>query len=195
MPTSQTTFAKRSSAAPLIPLGLVGFVLAVSGCNEGQEAQFNWPDWARPDRAESTTTQPAVPEPVDLLLPHSLRIHPFTGTRTFDETGGVRGIEVRLEALDAFGDSTKAFGDFRFELYAYHPDQPDHRGRQINIWDISLSEPRSNAIHWDKVHRNYLFKLRWDEPMQVGRRFVLGAVFTSPFTDRLFAQRIFTAGE
>ena len=37
---------------------------------------------------------------------------------------------------------------------------------------------------------------RWDlNPIPVGQRFVLVAVFTSPFTQRLFAERVFVSGQ
>ena len=136
-----------------------------------------------------------VPLPIDLLLPHSIRVHSFTGTRTFSKEGNLEGVEVRLEALDATGDRTKAFGTFRFELYAYDRHRPENRGAQLAVWDLDLLEPRANLVHFDRVYANYLFKLEWDRPLQVGRRFVLVAVFSSPFTERLTDQREFVAGE
>jgi len=177
----------RSMSLAVIIIALV----ICPGCRDGNEKLIipRWPSLQRP------TTQPSVPQPISLLLPHGLRIHPFTGTRTFDEHGGIKGIEVRIETLDAFGDPVKAFGDFRFELYTYRPGNPERRGEQINLWEASLLDPKLNAIHWDKVHRTYVFRLKWTEPIPVGRKLVLAAVFSSPFTDRLFAQRVFTCGE
>ena len=32
-------------------------------------------------------------------------------------------------------------------------------------------------------------------PIPVGRKFVLQAVFTSPFTERMFAERVFISGQ
>ncbi len=137
----------------------------------------------------------SVPGPINLLLPHEIRIHPFTGTRTFDEAGGVRGIEVRVEARDAYADPTKAFGEFRFELYDYKPNRPDHRGDRLAMWRESLLEPEKNLVHWDEITRTYEFKLQWARAIPVGRRFVLVAVFDSPFTRRLFAERTAISGE
>ena len=48
------------------------------------------------------------------------------------------------------------------------------------MWDVSLA---------------YKFRLRWDQGIPVGRRFVLVTTFTSPYTERLFAERLFVAGE
>ena len=144
----------------------------------------------------SATGEPQkVPSPINLLLPRKVRIHPFTGTRTFDQAGGVRGIDVRIEARDAFDDPTKAFGDFRFELYSYRPYSPDPRGQRIASWHESLMATKKNLRHWDGIAKRYQFKLVWDQPIPVGDRFVLAATFTSPFTDRLFDQRVFVSGQ
>ncbi len=136
-----------------------------------------------------------VPEPINLLLPQTIRVHPFTGTRDFDKTDGSRGLEVRIEALDAYQDSAKAFGNFRFELYNHREENPDGKGERISSWDVDILDPQDNVVHWDKVHRNYLFKLQWDKPIPKGKRFMLAAVFESPFTERLFDERVFVSGK
>ena len=136
-----------------------------------------------------------IPAPVNLLLPSKIRIHPFTGTRTFDESGGVRGIDVRIEAIDAFGDPQKAFGDFRFELYSFEPFSLDPKGGRIASWHESLIDPKKNLVHWDGIAKRYQFKLQWNEAIPVGQKFVLVATFSSPFTERLFDQRVFVSGQ
>ena len=146
-------------------------------------------------KSHAAAKSQAVPEPISFLLPKTIRIHPFTGTRTFDEAGGVRGIDVRIEAADSYGDATKAFGDFRFELYQFQPNSPDPKGRRIATWQVPLLEPKANLVHWDSITRTYEFKLQWDEPIPVGERFVLVCVFSSPFTERRFAQRVFVSGQ
>jgi hypothetical protein len=139
--------------------------------------------------------QTQAPKPLDMLLPTEIRIHPFTGTRTFDEAGGIRGVEVRMEAVNAFGESTNAFGIFTFQLYSFRNDSADHRGELINSWEQSIMEPQVNAVHWDHITRSYLFKLQWYRGIPVGRRLVLVASFTSPYTPRLGAQHVFVAGQ
>ena len=173
-------------------------LLSAGGCENGQAAgpQPTTAPAVRP--ILGPTTAPAlqpVPSPLDLLLPREIRIHPFTGTRTFDKTGGIRGIDVRVEAIDAYGDTTKAFGDFRFELYTFTPNSEDNKGVMLATWDVSLSQPRPNLIHWDKITRTYKFKLQWDQAIPVGQKFVLVAVLSSPYTPRLFAQRAFVSGQ
>ena len=139
--------------------------------------------------------QQPVPPPIDLLLPGSIRIHPFTGTRTFDVKGGVKGIDVRIQALNAYGDATKAFGEFRFELYEFLPNSRDPKGKRLGLWRNDVLEPKVNLLHWDSITRTYSFKLQWYEPVPVGQRFVLAAVFSSPFTERLFDERVFVSGQ
>jgi hypothetical protein len=147
--------------------------------------------------ASGCTQRPAirldVPYPVSLLLPREIRIHSFTGTKAFED--GSKGLEVHIEARDSYGDSTKAFGDFRFELHAFRAQNPDPKGNLIHTWTESLLDPKTNATHWWSVSRTYVFKLQSDQPIVSGRQYVLLAVFSSPYTERLFAQRVFTAGQ
>ncbi len=162
----------------------VGALFVVCGCEPGPSAPG---------------IQPAgdgqVPYPVSLLLPKEVRIHPFTGTRELDDADGIKGVEVRIEALDHYGDSTKAFGDFRFELYTHRPQTPDPKDERIAVWKVPLDEAQSNLIHWDNITRTYKFRLQWDSSIPVGDRFVLAVVFDSPFTQRLFDERVFIAGQ
>jgi len=137
----------------------------------------------------------SVPEPLNLLLPAEIKFHPFTRTRILDENGGVRGINVRIKAIDAYGDSTKAFGNFRFEMYEFRPNSPDRKGKRLATWHESIMEPGKNLVHWEEFARAYQFKLKWNNPVPAGQRFVLVAVFSSPFSQRLFAEGVFVSGE
>lgn len=136
-----------------------------------------------------------IPQPLSLSLPKAISIHPFTGTRVFDDEGHLRGIDVQIEVLDSFGDSTRAFGDFRFELYTYQPNRPDPKGMRVAVWNESLMTGDKSALHWDRIKRLHQFKLQWDRPIPVGQEFVLVAVFDSPWTPRLFNERVFVAGQ
>ena len=149
--------------------------------------------------SRDVTSRPGVqqelPDDVRPLLPVSSHIHPFTGTRTFDKAGGVKGLEVRLEVLDAYEDQIKAYGDFRFELYRLKPNSLDKRGELVDNWPVSLRDPDANSLHWDRITRTYVFKLQWYKPIPVGQQYVLDAVFSSPYTVRLFDQRVFVSGQ
>lgn len=130
-----------------------------------------------------------VPGPLNLLLPRRMRIHPFSGV--INAPKGALQIEVRIEAVDAFGDATKMFGDFRFEVYALRPRDIDKRGRLIETWDVSVMDGKENVLHWDGITRTYVFKLDWARPLPGKRPFVVRAVFDSPFTKRFIAEETF----
>jgi len=174
-----STFGKRETTKILIVL--LALVSLAAGCGDtsNQYAQID------------------VPQPVNLLLPKSINIHPFTKTRTFDQAGGIRGVNVTVVAFNAFHEATKAFGSFRFEVHTFQSNNLEPKGKLRGIWEVepSLLDPRENLRYWNRSQQMYEFKLQWDKPIPVGRKFVLVAVFTSPFTQRLTAQRIFTSGE
>ena len=141
-------------------------------------------------------TQPyvgTVPEPINLLLPHKISIHPFTGTQTSDDAGDPVAIEARIKTLDAFDDPTKAFGQFWFSLHHYRRYSTDHRGEQLAVWEEHLLDAKVNSRHWDPISQSYKFQLRWNRGLTPGRQYVLEAQFVSPFTERLFDQRVFVA--
>ena len=166
-------------------IGTVAVVLAALSAG-GCKGLDLWPNDA---------VRQEVPKPLDLLLPQKIRLHPFTGTRVFSADGGITGIDVRIEAMDAYDDTGKAFGDFRFELYAYDPYQSDHKGKQLAIWPVDINDPKVNRTHWNSISRTYQFKLAWKHPIPVGQKFVLRAVFQSRFTQRLFDERVFVSGQ
>lgn len=136
-----------------------------------------------------------VPSPIDTMLPWSINIHPLSGTRAFDDPAGAQGIEARIEARDVYGDTTKAFGDFRFELYEFVPNSPKPKGRRLAMWSESVVQPEANLRHWDSINRWYVFKLQCYEPLPPGKQFVLSVVFSSPFTQRLFKEKTIVSGQ
>jgi len=173
------------------PAAWLSAVLAaamLAGC----DANTRWHLGLRPSAPRGRV---AVPEPIHLLLPRKLEFRAFTGTRTFDKEGGIRGVEVCMQAKDAFDDPTKAFGDFRFELYTHRPNAPDPKGTRLAAWEVPLADSRKNRLYWSGTHSWYQFKLKWTRAIPIGRRFVLTATFTSPFTERLFAEQQFVSGQ
>jgi hypothetical protein len=133
-----------------------------------------------------------VPEPINLLLPREIRVHPFT---EIHRASGDRpaGVDVRVEAVDSFGDTTKALGTFRFEVYTFRAGNTDPKGRQLAIWDIPVASGETNLLHWDSITRTYSFPLEWNVPIEGESRFVVVGVFTSPFTPRLMHERVVAA--
>ena len=150
-------------------------------------------NWLR-QRFSKPTSAERVPEPINLLLPQKIELQQdFTGPRVFREEGGKTGFEVRVKAFDAYGDATKAFGEFRFELYSFDPTRPQGRGRELAIWSLNVEDPKVNHTHWNRIFRCYEFKLGWGHPIPAGRKFILRAVFQSRFTPRLFDPQVFVA--
>ena len=129
------------------------------------------------------------------MLPRQVRIHAFSSTRPFAVEGGINGIDLRVEALDEFGDTTKAFGEFRFEMYEYRRHSEDPRGQRLNVWVVALEDPKENLAHWDGISRTYRFRLGWASPLPAGRQFVMAVVHSSPYGPRLFDQRVLVSGE
>lgn len=129
-----------------------------------------------------TGSRETIPPPIDLLLPQKLEIHPFTQIGTFE---GEYGVHARVWARDAFGDPTKAFGNFRFELYLLKPQSLEQRGARLAQWEVLLSDPERNLLHWDRNTRSYEFKLAWNGSLPPGQQVILVAHFTSRFTERL----------
>ena len=171
---------------------VVALVLS-AGCNGGKFSMTSPADSAASARPEPADVK--VPAPLHLLLPKAIRIHPFTGTRTFDEAGGVKGIDVRVEALDAYGDATKAFGKFQFALYQHQSNSPNPRGPRVATWEEDLLKPEKNLVHWDSITRAYAFKLQWYRAIPVGQKFILAVDFSSPFSARKFTERVFVSGQ
>ncbi|MCE5276618.1 MAG: hypothetical protein ABFD92_03940 [Planctomycetaceae bacterium] len=127
-----------------------------------------------------------LPSPIDTMLPAKLRVHPFSAIKLLDAKSGY-GLDVRVEALDAFGDTTKAFGTFRFELFSFVPGTTDPRGGRLITWQVPLGDVKSNMMHWQKMDRNYRFRLQWSgaEP---GAQYVLVVYYSSPYTQRIEVQ-------
>ena len=129
------------------------------------------------------------------LQPKQIRLHPFTGTVTFSQGGGISGIEARVEVIDQFGEATKAYGSFRFEMYEYRPHQADPRGRQLACWQDQIADAKTHHEHWDPLFEVYKFRLQWDDPIPVGKKFVLDAVFVGSGGPRLFDRGIYMSGQ
>ena len=129
------------------------------------------------------TSPPAVkqkvPAPIDHLLPREIVVQGWTGTRVFAEHGGIEGIDVRIQAKDAFGDFTKAFGAFRFELYHYRSGGQDRKGDRIAVWSQPVLAAKDNLEHWDKYLPGYHFKLGLEnQAIPVGWKVAPAAMMT-----------------
>lgn len=182
-------------------IALACFCSLWAGCHgRRMQADTSWTGAVKPSKfAGPANPKPGsikpVPAPLHLLLPKKIRIHPFTGARSFVEGSDITGLDVRIEASDSYGDATKAFGHFRFELYSFLPNSLDPKGGKLITWQIPVMDAKTNLVHWNNINRTYEFKLQWQRGIGSGQQYVLTAVFTSPYTERLFAERVFIAGE
>jgi hypothetical protein len=130
-----------------------------------------------------------------MLLPQSIQVSGQTGWRQFGEAGDVEGIEAQIEAIDHFGERTRAFGTFQFELYLHRDHQADPRGKRIAFWAVDVTTTECNLEYWDRLFRAYRFPLRWDKPIAAGRKLVLHVRFSPQGGgDRLFANRVLVSG-
>jgi hypothetical protein len=136
-----------------------------------------------------------VPEPLTVMLPRTIAIQEYAGTRRFGQGGGIAGIDVRVQAKDQWGDVTKAFGRFRFEIYEYDAAARDHKGRRVALWNKDVQDPKENRLYWNKFVNTYDFPLVWTEAIGLGRKLILAAYFESDYGPRLQDERTFVAGE
>ncbi len=175
-------------------MGLVVAAAVLAACLQGCKWQ-PVADSSKPAVTDDGEGGQSVTGPLSLLLPQRIKIHPFTGTKTFEEFADAPGIVVRIQLMDSYEDPTKGFGNFRFELYEFRPYSQNPKGKKIDTWEESLMQPKKNLLHWDKITQAYKFKLRQNHEIQAGQKYVLVAIFSSPYSDRLFAERQFTAGQ
>jgi hypothetical protein len=131
---------------------------------------------------------------VDLLLPKTIDITPFTKPASFDDDSIPDGIKVVLRPLDAFGDPIKVVGTFRFELYEFHKASADIRGLRLAVWDVDLSTEQAQEQHWDRYPPTYRFRLGWPKGVRIERgKYVLEATYISPWGERLSSTYVIDA--
>ena len=82
-------------------VGLFLVAVGLAGC-EGEA-------WQLPTKGGDLAVVEKVPSPVDLLLPRSLRVHPFTQTGSFEQ--GDSGVHARVQALDSYGQALPLLRD------------------------------------------------------------------------------------
>lgn len=125
--------------------------LALSGCKSDQEAEDGRlpAEWA--DHELSAVEEP----PGWPFWPVKMRIHPLTRVTT-DANSNQMVIETRLEFIDAEGQTTKAIGQVRFELYA----DASATGGPARAWpEQDLRDLDVNRLRYDDVTRTYLFPI------------------------------------
>ncbi|MEX0886046.1 MAG: hypothetical protein WD009_06365 [Phycisphaeraceae bacterium] len=85
----------------------------------------------------------------------AMRILP--GPRFVDEPARAL-LEVRVELADAMGDSVKASGVYRFELFDAAASEQTV-GARDTVWEIDVVRLEEHEAHYDPVTRAYAFRL------------------------------------
>lgn len=124
-------------------------------------------------------------------MPVRMRLHPvFTQLRDWSDDGAVDGVETLVELTDRFGDTTKAAGVVRFELFAYRPFDPDPRGERLfPPYEGRILTFEQQQSHWSRPGRAYLFQLAAPQ-LDPTRAYVLTATFDQSGGGRFFDQLV-----
>ena len=132
-----------------------------------------------------------IPKPLEQYLPESLKIHPFTKMGELKD--GKYGIDAHIQAIDPWGEPTKAFGNFRIELYQFRKFHHEKKGKMVEAWDVRLGSAGENRKRWDHHTRSYHFMLGMMNRLTPGRRMILTISYQDNFTERLTVENTITS--
>lgn len=136
----------------------------------------------------ATPDQAAREEMLRLLMPERIEIiQPFTRIRSFDNDTVPDGIELLVRAVNHLGNpGLMLVGDVRVEIYGYVPASADHKGPQIDYWDIPLKTRSDQQQYWNQLTQMYEFSLRVNAAeLPKAQKFVLQVTYGSPLGERL----------
>ena len=107
------------------------------------------------------TDEDAQREMLSLVMPGRIEIvEPFTRTESFDDDATVDGIELLLRAVNSLDNpGLMIVGDLRVELYSYVAATADHKGTQLDRWEIPLRTAEDQRAHWNQLTQMYEFLL------------------------------------
>jgi hypothetical protein len=105
------------------------------------------------------------------IKPARMRVYPSTRI-TRDGTNWV--LDARLEFLDDAGDSMKAAGNLRLELFAMGRPGDPPTGKQLYVWDVPMLTLEQNRQYFEITH-TYLFRLKLDDATLATQRLILAA--------------------
>jgi len=90
------------------------------------------------------------------FAPARVRLHPLSRIAR-GQRANERIVEAHVELLDRWGHGTKGLGTFVFELHrdALESDGASRGQEQINLWNLDLTNPDTNARAFDRVTRTY----------------------------------------
>ncbi len=102
----------------------------------------------------------------------------FTTGKDWDGDGGDDGIDAAIKPLDRAGDTVKAPGRCRFELYRTSFIGLGSRGRKIMEWNLSPQEVASSWLN--STFSGYYFRLPWKEKKPIYSKVILRMIFEDP---------------
>lgn len=126
-----------------------------------------------------------VPNEPWVLTPVSMRVYPST---RFVKENNQALLEARVETLDEMGDSIKAVGRFRLELFDPARKREVNIGQQLYSWDVPMWTLDQQRQCYDPVTRAYRFRLILDTPTPPADPLILRVTFTDQRNRRLEAQ-------
>ncbi len=116
----------------------------------------------------------------------ALRIYPST---RFVSEQNTPMLEARVELFDQMGDSIKASGQLRFELFAAGHAPGIEVGRLLYSWDIGLMSLEEHRQFYDPITRAYLLRLRLDSAAITERQVLLRVTFQAGDDARLMDEQ------
>ena len=124
---------------------------------------------------------------LSLMLPHRIKIQPFTSIKDFNGDEIPDGILVVIRPLDRFGDPVKAVGLFYFELSAHQKASGQAMGERLEFWERTIATAEDVRLFWTRTQM-YEFQLAWTagaENIRPGRRYVLTATYRTPWDETI----------
>ena len=142
----------------------------------------------RPDPSRGPVSTPVgtVSDTGWPFWPSDMRIHPLTQFVNDRKTGELV-IEARVEFIDPYGHTCKAFGQIELALHDADPEQ--FNANPAGTWPEDLTDLELNQIYFDDVTGTYLLRLEISEIIEVPQQAQLRAAFQPADGRRLQATR------
>ncbi len=141
---------------------------------------------------DEVSLQPEHNVPVDQIWdirPVRMRIYPSS---RFVREDGKPLLEARIEFFDGAGDSSKAVGELRFELFTAGAAAQTSSGQRLYVWAVPLLTLEQNQLFYDSVTRTYLFRLRLDSLSMIREQTRLKVTLTPTRGARVSTESLLT---
>jgi len=124
---------------------------------------------------------------LSLMLPHRIKIQPFTRIKDFNGDEVPDGILVVIRPLDRFDDPVKAVGLFYFELWTHQKASGQPKGERLEFWERTIATTEDVRLFWTRPQM-YEFQLAWTagiEKLKPNQRYLLTAAYRSPWDETM----------